>query len=302
MPREKKKRAPSHPLAEVFGFPHSCNTPEAQRFRDNRLCPFNNKVPSCTKDKFNDPLGVCSVFDGNEGDIAITCPIRFRENWLITEHSSSFFFPSGTKWTTLTEVRLNDKDGNAAGNIDIVLVSYDDRGKLIDFGALEVQAVYISGNIRRPFEAFMADQQNGSKLDWRHEIHYPRADYLSSSRKRLVPQLIYKGSILHSWGKRMAVALHRSFFETLPRFRSIGPKQASIAWLIYDLVPDPKTKRLTMKKLRTVYTGFKPALKKITTPKAGLLASFHSVLQAKLDEQLSSSAPDAPTLADLPLE
>jgi len=41
---------PKHPLAEVFGFPISNDSPEARRFRKSKLCPFNNfnnKVPNC---------------------------------------------------------------------------------------------------------------------------------------------------------------------------------------------------------------------------------------------------------------
>lgn len=76
----KRIDMPNHPLAEVFGFPFDNLSPEAQRYRNNRLCPYNNKVPSCTKDKANDPLGVCSVYTGD--DIAITCPVR-DVAWLI---------------------------------------------------------------------------------------------------------------------------------------------------------------------------------------------------------------------------
>ncbi len=46
------------PLAEVFGYPISNHSAEAKRCRDNALCPFGNKVPNCTKDKANNPLGV----------------------------------------------------------------------------------------------------------------------------------------------------------------------------------------------------------------------------------------------------
>jgi len=67
---------PNHPLAEVFGFAPADMSEAAKRHRTKRLCPFNNTVPNCTKDKAQDPLGVCSVFQ--EQDIAITCPIRFR--------------------------------------------------------------------------------------------------------------------------------------------------------------------------------------------------------------------------------
>ncbi|HEX3560014.1 MAG TPA: NotI family restriction endonuclease [Pyrinomonadaceae bacterium] len=115
------------PLAEVFGFPVDNLSHEAGRYREKRLCPFNNKVPNCTKDKANDPLGVCSV---NEGDrVAITCPIRFREDWLIAEDADGFFFPPDAKWTSLVEVRLKDRHGQSAGNVDVVLVSYDDLAR-----------------------------------------------------------------------------------------------------------------------------------------------------------------------------
>jgi hypothetical protein len=79
---------PKHPLAEVFGFPTNNLSPEADRYRRLRLCPFNNKVPSCTKDKAENPLGVCTVYEGDK--LAITCPIRFREDWLIAEDAAAF--------------------------------------------------------------------------------------------------------------------------------------------------------------------------------------------------------------------
>lgn len=111
---------PHHPLAEVFGFPANNFSAEASRHRAKRLCPYNNKVPNCTKDKAREPLGVCSVYDGES--IAITCPIRFRQNWLIADDAAAFFFGENVRWTSLTEVRLPDKYGRSAGNIDIVLV------------------------------------------------------------------------------------------------------------------------------------------------------------------------------------
>lgn len=81
-----------HPLAEVFGFTTRDFSSDAERYRRNKLCPFNNKVPSCTKDKAEKPLGVCSVYDADK--VVITCPIRFRQDWLIAEDAASFFFPA----------------------------------------------------------------------------------------------------------------------------------------------------------------------------------------------------------------
>lgn len=287
-----------NPLAEVFGFPIDNQSKEAKRYRKLRLCPYNNRVPSCTKDKANDPLGVCSINDVD--NVAITCPIRFREQWIIAEDAASFFFSGQTSWTSLTEVRLNDKLGGSAGNIDVVLVSYDEHGRVIDFGALEVQAVYISGNVRNPFKYYMQNQANLSVIDWSGKLNYPRPDYLSSSRKRLAPQLIYKGGILNRWGKKTAVALHRAFFETLPVLPEVDHEIADVAWLIYDLEHDSSQNRLKLVRSKIVYTKFKSALDRITKAEPGQIAHFIESLQEKLDEKLESgNPPDAPALTDI---
>jgi hypothetical protein len=276
------------PLAEVFGFLASDFSPQATRYRANRLCPFNNKVPNCTKDKAKDPLGVCSVFHG--GEPAITCPIRFREDWLITDDAAGFFFPQGTKWSSLTEVRLNDANGKSAGNIDVVLVAYDDRGKVFDFGALEIQAVYISGNVREPFDYYMQNPGERAMMDWSSQPNYPRPDYLSSSRKRLAPQLMFKGGILNAWQKRTAVAINKGFFATLPPLPSVAKADADIAWLIYDLqlVESEGRQRYKLVKIDEVFTRFEPALLSITTTTPGAIDNFVSLLQSKLDEQMET--------------
>jgi hypothetical protein len=227
----------AQPLAEVFGHLITDHSAKADRYRSRRLCPFNNKVPNCTKDKAKDPLGVCSIYHENRP--VITCPIRFREDWIITDDAASFFFREGTTWSSLTEVRLNDSHGKSAGNIDVVLVAYDAKGKVYDFGALEIQAVYISGNVCDPFEYLMKDPKGRALMDWSDQPNYPRPDYLSSSRKRLTPQLLFKGGILHGWGKKIAVALNKSFFDTLPKLKPVSKSKADIAWLIYDVMLPP---------------------------------------------------------------
>lgn len=278
------------PLAEVFGHLTTDHTDKADRYRSHRLCPFNNKVPNCTKDKAKDPLGVCSIY--HENHPVITCPIRFREDWLITDDAASFFFPKDANWSSLTEVRLNDSQGKSAGNIDVVLVAYDDNGKIYDFGSLEVQAVYISGNVRDPFAHFMKDPKDRALMDWTKEPNYPRPDYLSSSRKRLAPQLLFKGGILHSWQKKMAVALNKSFFATLPKLKKVSKAKADIAWLIYDLElikeKDHEADRYSLKKVDEVFTEFEPALLSITTASPGKVEDFIKLLQEKLDDQIET--------------
>ncbi len=275
------------PLAEVFGYPLTDLSVRAVAARKNRLCPFNNVVPNCTKDKAKNPLGVCSINHDNAP--VITCPIRFRENWQITSDAANFFFGSDVAWSSLTEIRLNDAHGKSAGNIDVVLVAYDDKDRVIEFGALEIQAVYISGNVRDPFEHFMSNPKQNAGMDWSKEANYPRPDYLSSSRKRLAPQLLFKGGIFKSWGKKSAVALNSSFFNTLPTLKCVKAKDADIAWLIYDLVLNPESGRYELTKVDEVFTLFDEALRQITTTQAGPVENFTRLLQSKLDEQLESA-------------
>ena len=68
---------------------------------------------------------------------------------------------------------------------------------------------------------------------------YPSPDYLSSSRKRLAPHLMFKGGILNAWGKKIAVAVQQSFFSTPHKFPRVSRDRAEIMWMIYDLEYDP---------------------------------------------------------------
>lgn len=285
---------PNHPLAEVFGFPTDNLTTEAERHRANRLCPFNNRTPNCTKSSVENPLGVCSTF-GAGGEVTITCPVRFRQDWRIATDAAAFFFAPGTAWTSLTEVQLRDRTGKSAGNIDVVLISYDALGRVIGYGSLEVQAVYISGNVRTPFAHYMEDPTARFDMDWRRQRNYPRPDYLSSSRKRLAPQLIFKGGILNGWGRKMAVALNTGFFNTLPKLDEVSKEDADIAWFVYDLRLDTTDNRYKLELHKTVYTKFEAALLKITRSEAGDEALFLGQLQAALDSKLKPKGTDLAT-------
>lgn len=274
------------PLAEVFGHLTDDRTDRAERFRSRRLCPFNNRVPNCTKDKAKDPLGVCSVYHENEP--VITCPIRFRQDWIIADDAASFFFDKTTKWSSLTEVRLNDSNGKSAGNIDLVLVAYDDRGRVLDFGALEIQAVYISGNVREPFERYMSNPQAWDSVDWTKEPYHPCSDYLSSFHNRLVPKLTFRGGILHYWGKKVAIALNRGFFNALPSLREVSKGKADIAWMVYDVVPGTDrnkkaSRQMTLVKHKVVYSKWPDFLKVERAATGGDILAFSKQIDAMLD-------------------
>lgn len=290
-----KQKENNSPLGEVFGFPVENESAKAQRYRKQKLCPFNNKVPNCTKDKANNPLGVCSVW--HNGTAVITCPTRLREEWVIIDNAAEFAFGKKATWTSLSEIKLVDKNGQSAGNIDFVIVQYNEKGQLIDFASLEVQGVYISGNLRNPFEEYI--KSPNKDFEWPSGYNYPKPDYLSSSRKRLIPQMLYKGGIFQSWKKKQVVALQKSFFETLPSLPTTTKSKGDIAWFLYDLVYDKEQKQNNLVLADTIYTEFESALLRVTTPEPEDISNFINILQNRLDEHLDKNPPDAPTLTDI---
>lgn len=279
---------PKNPLAEVFGFPVENMSEVAVNHRNDRLCPFyNSSGPNCTKGSVDNPLGVCSIYQGN--NIVITCPIRFRQDFKILSDAGRFFFDD-KKFVALTEIHLSDKAGKSAGNIDIVLAVLDKTGKVADFGAVEVQAVYISGNVRNVFETYISNPESNYQMEWPSK-NYPKPDYLSSSRKRLAPQLIFKGGILHQWGKKMAVVVHRGFFEELPKLETVDKEQADIAWLVYDLKRDNRTGNLNLQLAEVRHTNFDAALNKIITPEIGDMNAFTKTLEARIKKNKLFGSP-----------
>jgi hypothetical protein len=161
------------------------------------------------------------------------------------------------------------------------LVSYDSKGRVIDFGSLEVQSVYISGNLTGPFTAFL--ENPSPTFNWTNAFKYPKPDYLSSSRKRLISQIIAKGSILRQWNKKQTVALQSSFYNTLPPLPEVDKSKSDFAFFLYDLIPDKNNDNLSLKLQKVVYTSFAAALEQIAKFEAGPIDQFTEILQRKLD-------------------
>ena len=139
-----------------------------------------------------------------------------------------------------------------------------------DFGALEVQGVYISGNVRNPFEYFMKDPANRANMKWKGKPNYPGPDYLSSSRKQLVPQLIFEGGVLNRRRKKMAFALDQGLFNSLPTLTEVPKHKADIGWFVYGLDYDKKENRYSLKRKKAVYTSFDESFDQITRSDVGI--------------------------------
>jgi hypothetical protein len=282
----KSKTVPTQPLAEVFGHKVTDHSASAKKHRNEELCPFNNVVPRCTKDKSEAPLGVCSI--NHSSETVVICPVRFREKWKISADAAEFFFGADKNYSALKEVRLKERSGKSAGNIDLVIAKHSASGKVIDFGAVEVQSVYVSGNIRNPFEHYMENPIENCNMDWTGEKNYPRPDFLSSSRKRLAPQMIYKGQILRAWHKKLAVVVDQPFFNTLPIINQTPKEKADVCWLVYELKEVGDKNRLELNLAQKVYTSWDDVFKSIANPDIGDVSEFISVLESKLSAIISN--------------
>jgi len=178
--------------------------------------------------------------------------------------------------------------GDDVGRIDMVLVSNKPvRGAPMDWCALEVQAVYFSGDaMRGEFKAF-ADET----VDW---IIFPagrrRPDYRSSAPKRLMPQLQIKVPTLRRWGRKMAVVVDRAFFDSVGEMDRVSDiSNADIAWFIvrFEEVRGSKYSRIVRDEIR--YTTLERSVDGLTGGKP--------VPKSVFEERIFSKMKSAPSLA-----
>ena len=199
-------------IAEWYGEPFLDMTPERRqelaKAAMGRIpaprCPFQQGDQPCSKKG-----GVCSQRDYQPileeplsgrigeaaGPIIVMCPKRFNQNseahrWL----ASIAGFDDVYVASEVPFMRSPDT-GRAAGRIDLVL-SGDNTAS--EWFALEIQAVYFSGPLMaRDFQALLVDNQRLPPAPSARR----RADWRSSSAKRLMPQLQVKVPTLRQMGE-----------------------------------------------------------------------------------------------------
>jgi restriction endonuclease NotI len=191
-------------------------------------CPFRDS--KCTKGGKQRPLGICSF--GDEKAATSVCPVCFLQGNRIFVDAGRIAFGEGKRIVVVPEMRLLrvPDTGKRIGKIDFLIAVLDPSGKPIDFAALEVQAVYISGKSVRPFfNEFL-------RTEILPEAAKARPDYRSSAQKRLMPQLSLKVPVFRRWGKRFFVVVDEPFFTALPKIRRVeGKENSEITWLVYEL-------------------------------------------------------------------
>lgn len=278
----------SQPLCEVFGYPIGDFSDEAICHREEKLCPYNNSSRFCTKDKKDNPLGVCSMW--YEGRPVIICPIRFRQDWRVVSDTAPFLLRNSSG-KFVTEATIKDANKESAGHIDVVVLETGPDHRIIDFGALEIQAVYITGNVRNPF-AFYYENPSARFADPWNGANAPHPDWLSSV-KRLVRQLTVKGTIIRAWDKKIAVVVESQFYNTLTLLNDIAeyhPEEADMAWFLYSLVSNPQNGRFELELERKVYLRFVDVQEKLSKINPGDITDFTTVLENKYQRKYNLKA------------
>ena len=267
-------------LAEVFGHPVESQSGDARATRERRWCPFRDEP--CRKYESRNLLGVCSLTEGRT--LVITCPHRFREAGLVFRDAARFAFGSDHETVVIPEVPFlrSTVGAKKLGKIDFVIVKHA-NGRLVDFCALEVQSVYMSGAaMRAEFDRFLA---TGEVVDPPTNRH---ADYRSCSHKRLMPQLMLKVPALRRWGKKLVIAIHEDFYDWLPACPQADPSNAELTWLVYRAESDGEAYRLRLR--QTVPTTLEGAVQSLTAAVPPPRDEFESQLQAALRDRLRSLA------------
>ena len=237
-------------IGEWFGLSPAALSPEDRRAlaaAKNPPCPFRRDGGICAK-----PGGVCSLrLYSNRNGIAVpvesrlrvVCPRRFEEASAVFRWIGREMLGTDRPEIVQEVGFLRAEDGDrSVGRIDMVLIRRE-NGRLADWCAVEIQAVYFSGpamgdEIKRLTEAKGAPP---------FPAKIRRPDYRSSGPKRLMPQLMIKAPTLRRWGKKIAVVVDRSFYDALGSMETVADlSNGDIGWFTVGFEESADSKRFRM--------------------------------------------------------
>lgn len=253
-------------FAEVFGHAVDDHSRKARDSRSEKHCPFRGKP--CNKANLEDPLGICSFSDGETA--TVVCPSRFLEEGRLFRDAGEIAFGKDARVAAIPEIRVLRVDQpngkpKKIGKIDFMLASLNENREPVDFAALEVQAVYISGKSVKP--AFHSYLETGALSD----DCARRPDFRSSAQKRLMPQLSLKVPVFRRWGKKFFVAVDESFFKEMPKMRTVkSVENSEVTWLVYPFLKDKGGFHIgSPRTVFTVWDEVMAALREGDAPKPG---------------------------------
>lgn len=333
-PRKPKDASPRFGIGEWFGTRlielsgaerrhYGMEQLKPKREQEPQPCPFQSTKQNalCTK-----PGGVCSlriyiykphegtgrsagdVALGTQGGLRATCPNRFHEKLeifrLVGEKLLGDDNPKLVAEVGFLEAgaTTDNEGGDDVGRFDMVLVSKKTvEGAPMEWCALEIQAVYFSGDAMRGEFAAYADEN----VDW---VIFPagrrRPDYRSSGPKRLMPQLQIKIPTLRRWGKKMAVVVDRAFFDSIGEMDNVSDiSNADIAWFVVRFAEKPGERQSNMVLDEVRYTTLERSVEGLTGGKPVPKNEFERRINGKLGLSRSVTEADelgVPDLGDRP--
>lgn len=252
-------------------------------------CPFRKDINNCNKSG-----GVCTMvsyikddsgsvlLDESKPDLVTLCPNRFWQNNTIFKEIGKTLL--STEYPTLIKevnfLQRVDSQGNIqkeyVGKIDLILTKLDKKNHISDWCALEIQAVYFSGS-SMSYE-FSAIKNNPNEVIF--PVKNRRPDFRSSGPKRLMPQLEIKIPTLRRWGKKMAIVIDKSFFDSISPMKEVDSlSNADIAWFIVNYEKENRELNL----FKTIFTTLESSIEGLTAGKPISKENFEKELQGYLD-------------------
>ena len=222
-----------------------------------------------------------ALLDESKPDLVTLCPNRFWQNKTVFKEIGKALLD--TEFPTLIKevnfLQHVDSKGYVqkeyVGKIDLILTKLDDRKHISDWCALEIQAVYFSGS-SMSYE-FSAIKQNPDKLLF--PVKNRRPDFRSSGPKRLMPQLEIKIPTLRRWGKKMAIVIDKSFFESIAPMKKVDSlSNADIAWFVVNY----NRKSMDLEIYTTIFTTLESSVEGLTAGKPMSKENFEKELEGYL--------------------
>ncbi len=247
--RRKTSESTRHGIGEWYGKRiETISTPDRVKYanvkginqepcphRPGNLCNKNGGV--CSLAIYRKEEDGTVLLETNNTNLVTLCPMRFWQDYTIFKEVGRTILQT-EKPAVIKEIgflqSIDNKGkilGDTVGRIDMVLAKTDSRDRIEDWCALEMQAVYFSGQGMK--SEFLAIENEPDKLLFPTATRRP--DYRSSGPKRLMPQLQIKVPSLRRWGKTMAVVIDTSFFASMaPMKKAPHISNADIAWFIVN--------------------------------------------------------------------
>lgn len=269
---------------------------------DPQPCPFKPNQGLCNK-----PSGICSIrpyretaqedgsvtvspVEGDNGRPRATCPNRFHEAKAAYREAGNILLKNSEP-ILVPEVGFLEPVGGPGrsgrrdvGRIDLVLMNTADAAGRIEWGALEIQAVYFSGRgMADDFAAIAASNAH----DIPFPVHVRRPDYRSSGPKRLLPQLQTKVPTLSRWGKRMAIVVDEYFFASLDPMIVVNDlSSADLVWIVVKF-EECETGRFVLTPSQVYFTTLSEAVTGLTGGRPTTEERFIQKLVIKAEKNAS---------------